>query len=211
MKSLISGHVSLPVCTQPPPPGYGRVGPDVNFPGVKWYDGRKALFTLDVACDSTLHILDPSIHMFFKHLVAVQQLNGSFCTIAGKRIPIGQLPESLCNSIRDLASRSKLAELVHHLYLVVDGLLSLIVTPPVSDRVVISQCAFSTLATIVSRFHKDPRLDIDENGRCIELERFVYYSDATERFTEDKMKDLKVEGMGTVIFNLFLMVKQDYV
>ena len=70
------------MCTQPPPPGYGRVGPDVNFPGVKWYDGRKALFTLDVVCDSTLHILDPSIHMFFKHLVAVQQLSGSFCTIA---------------------------------------------------------------------------------------------------------------------------------
>ena len=123
--------------------------------------------------------------IIFKHLVAVQQLSGSFCTIAGKRIPTGQLPESLCNVIRDLASKSKLTQLVHHLYLVIDGLLSLIVAPPISDRVVISQCAFST---------HDPRLEHDENGRNVELERFVYYSDASERHIEQPKKEIKVEG-----------------
>ena len=93
-EQILNGLTSLPVCVQPPPNGYGRVGPDVNLPGVKWYDNRKALFTLDIKVDSTIHILDRHIHSFAKHLISIRLLHespSSFCTIAGKRIPVSQL------------------------------------------------------------------------------------------------------------------------
>ena len=46
----------------------------------------------------------------------------------------------------------------------------------------------------MSRLHHDPRLEHDDNGRNIELERFVYYSDASERHVEQPKKEIKVRA-----------------
>ena len=197
-QQITSTTISLPVCVHPPPTGYGRVGPDVNLPGVKWYDNRKALFNVNVRVDSTIHILDKAIHIFSKHLCAIRELcsspNKSFCTVAGKRIPATQLSESLCTSIRNLSQVSKISNVMKHLHFVMDSLLYLIISPPANDRIIIAQCAFATVVNLVDKIHQCRDFETDSRGINIELEKFVYFTNSKTRIAEND----KTEYEGTL-------------
>ena len=88
-----TGTKNIPVCLLPPPPGYGRVGPDVNLPGVKWLDNRRALFKVHFQADSNVHISDRSVHDFIKSCLAAEQVTptDTFASVSGRRMPVEQL------------------------------------------------------------------------------------------------------------------------
>ena len=136
-----NGTKSLPVCILPPPPGYGRLGPDVNLPGVKWLDNRKALFKVHFDVDSNVHILDRHVHDFVKCCLAAEQVTAedTFCSVSGRRMPVEQLQDELCSATRGLASGAKLTAIVKYIHLVMNRLVWLIVSPPLQDRIITAQ------------------------------------------------------------------------
>ena len=185
-----NGTKNIPVCLLPPPPGYGRLGPDVNLPGVKWLDNRRALFKVHFEVDSNVHILDRQVHDFVKCCLAAESVkkNDTFSCVSGRRMPVEQLQEELCQSIRNLSQTASVKSIIKYLHIIMNRLVWLVVSPPLSDRIIIAQCAFNTMVNVVDRLHADPSLPSDGNGRCLYLEQYMYYivrEDISESCTVD--------------------------
>ena len=174
---LMNQQAHLPICSHPPPSGYGRISPDSNLPGVKWLENRKSLFRVNVLIDSNIHIEDRNVHYFLKCVLAAETLEteDTFTTVAGRRMPIEQLHEDLLCSIRSLAQNSAMSSIIKHLHTIFNRIVWLIVNPPLSERIVIAQAAFNTLVSLVSRIHEDPSLKKDVHGRNRYLEQYVYF------------------------------------
>ena len=172
-----TGTKNIPVCLLPPPPVYGRVGPDVNLPGVKWLDNRRALFKVHFQADSNVHISDRSVHDFLKSCLAAEQVTAvdTFASVSGRRMPVEQLQEELCQSIRNLSIQAGLGSIVRNLHVIMNRLVWLIVSPPLNDRIITAQCAFNSMVNLVDRIHSDRSLPVDANGRSVYLEQFIYY------------------------------------
>jgi hypothetical protein len=90
-------------------------------------------------------------------------------------MPVEQLENELCQSIRTLSSSSSLKSIIKYLHVVMNRLTWLIVTPPLKDRIIITQCAFNTLVSIIDRIHSDKSLPSDINGRNVYLEQYIYF------------------------------------
>lgn len=183
---LKNQQACLPVCSHPPPTGYGRINPDSNLPGVKWLENRKSLFKVSILIDSNVHIEDRNVHYFLKCVLAAEKVQhgDTFSNVAGRRMPIEQLQEDLMCSIRALAQSATMPSIVKHLHTILNRLVWLIVSPPLNERIVIAQAAFNTLVSIVNRIHGDSGLRKDIQGRNRYLEQYIYYV-LREGVTED--------------------------
>ncbi|XP_053439186.1 dedicator of cytokinesis protein 6 isoform X6 [Nycticebus coucang] len=126
---LRTGPFCLPVSVDQPPPSYSVLTPDVALPGMRWVDGHKGVFSVELSAVSSVHPQDPHLDKFFT-LVHVLEEGAFPFRLKDAVLSEGTVEQELRASLASLrlASPEPLVAFSHH---VLDKLVHLVVRPPI--------------------------------------------------------------------------------
>ncbi|XP_036315600.1 dedicator of cytokinesis protein 6 isoform X4 [Pipistrellus kuhlii] len=173
---LRTGPFCLPVSVDQPPPSYSVLTPDVALPGMRWVDGHKGVFSVELMAVSSVHPQDPYLDKFFTLVHVLEE--GAFPF----RLKDGVLSESTVEpelraslAALRLASPEFLVAFSHH---VLDKLVRLVVRPPIIGGQIVNlgRGAFEAMAHVVSLIHRSLEAAQDARGHCLLLAAYVYYA-----------------------------------
>ncbi|VTJ91579.1 Hypothetical predicted protein, partial [Marmota monax] len=172
---LRTGPFCLPVSVDQPPPSYSVLTPDVALPGMRWVDGHKGVFSVELMAASSVHPQDPHLDKFFT-LVHVLEEGAFPFRLKDAVLSEGTVEQELRASLSALrlASPEPLVAFSHH---VLDKLVRLVVRPPVisGQMVNLGRGAFEAMAHVVSLVHRSLEAVQDARGHC-PLAAYIYYA-----------------------------------
>ncbi|XP_068092049.1 dedicator of cytokinesis protein 8 isoform X2 [Hyperolius riggenbachi] len=176
---LQTGLYCLPVATEKLPPNYSMHSPE-KLPAqptpMKWVEGHKGVFNLEVQAVSTVHTEDNHLEKFLTLCHALEGPVTFPIRVLDQKINENSLEHELKLSIIQLSS-SRLEPLVLFLHLILDKLFHLTVQPMVigGQTATFSQFTFESVVSIVSSLHNSKDLSKDQHGRNCLLASYVYY------------------------------------
>ncbi|GAB0204141.1 dedicator of cytokinesis protein 8 [Grus japonensis] len=176
---LQTGHYCLPVALDKLPFHYSIHSPEKvpsQAPPVKWVEGHKGVFSVDVQAVSSVHTQDNHLENFFTLCHSLESQVTFPIRLMDHKITEATLEHELKLSIICLNS-SRLEPLVLFLHLVLDKLFQLAVQPMViaGQTANFSQFAFESVVAIVNSLHNSKDLSKDQHGRNCLLASYVYY------------------------------------
>nr|XP_026255378.1 dedicator of cytokinesis protein 6 isoform X1 [Urocitellus parryii] len=173
---LRTGPFCLPVSVDQPPPSYSVLTPDVALPGMRWVDGHKGVFSVELMAASSVHPQDPHLDKFFT-LVHVLEEGAFPFRLKDAVLSEGTVEQELRASLSALrlASPEPLVAFSHH---VLDKLVHLVVRPPIisGQMVNLGRGAFEAMAHVVSLVHRSLEAVQDARGHCPLLAAYIYYA-----------------------------------
>ncbi|XP_022087787.1 dedicator of cytokinesis protein 7-like isoform X2 [Acanthaster planci] len=182
------GDFSLPVSMDVPPMGYSMLSPEllksralskadstrtpqVQLPTMRWVDGHKPLFTVEIKAVSSIHAQDEYVDKFLSRCHNVEE--GKIPRSIGEQ----DMKAKLVKSIMEL--NNAVAEpLVKFLPIILDKLILMIVRPPIIGGQIVDhvgQLCFDTIAEIVDRIHILLDKGQDSHGRNSLLCSFIQF------------------------------------
>ncbi|XP_077331125.1 dedicator of cytokinesis protein 8 isoform X1 [Lithobates pipiens] len=176
---LQTGHYCLPVATDKLPVNYSMHSPE-RLPAqptpIKWVEGHKGVFNLEVQAVSSVHTQDNHLEKFLTLCHALEGPVTFPIRVLDQKINESSLEHELKLSIIQLSS-SRLEPLVLFLHIVLDKLFHLTVQPMVigGQTATFSQFTFESVVSIVSSLHNSKDLIKDQHGRNCLLASYVYY------------------------------------
>ncbi|XP_056378742.1 dedicator of cytokinesis protein 8 isoform X2 [Hyla sarda] len=176
---LQTGHYCLPVATEKMPANYSMHSPE-KLPAqptpIKWVEGHKGVFNVEVQAVSSVHTQDNHLEKFFTLCHALEGPVTFPIRVLDQKITENSLEHELKLSIIQLCS-SQLEPLVLFLHLVLDKLFHLTVQPMVigGQTATFSQFTFESVVSIVSSLHNSKDLSKDQHGRNSLLASYVFY------------------------------------
>ncbi|NXD05348.1 DOCK8 protein, partial [Certhia familiaris] len=176
---LQTGHYSLPVALDKLPLHYSIHSPEKipsQAPPIKWVEGHKGVFVVEVQAVSSVHTQDNHLEKFFTLCHSLESQVTFPIRVMDQKITEASLEHELKLSIICLNS-SRLEPLVLFLHLVLDKLFQLAVQPMViaGQTANFSQFAFESVVAIVNSLHNSKELSKDQHGRNCLLASYVYY------------------------------------
>uniref|UniRef100_A0A8C8BHX6 Dedicator of cytokinesis 8 n=1 Tax=Otus sunia TaxID=257818 RepID=A0A8C8BHX6_9STRI len=176
---LQTGHYCLPVALDKLPFHYSIHSPEKvpsQTPPVKWVEGHKGVFNVEVQAVSSVHTQDNHLEKFFTLCHSLESQVTFPIRLMDQKITEATLEHELKLSIICLNS-SRLEPLVLFLHLVLDKLFQLAVQPMViaGQTANFSQFAFESVVAIVNSLHNSKDLSKDQHGRNCLLASYVYY------------------------------------
>ncbi|XP_066460304.1 dedicator of cytokinesis protein 8 isoform X3 [Eleutherodactylus coqui] len=195
---LQTGHYCLPVATEKLPANYSMHSPEklpVQCTPIKWVEGHKGVFNVEVQAVSSVHTQDNHLEKFLTLCHALEGPVTFPIRVMDQKITENSLEHELKLSIIQLSS-SRLEPLVLFLHLVLDKLFHLTVQPMVigGQTATFSQFTFESVVSIVSSLHNSKDLSKDQHGRNCLLASYVYYVFRLP----DVQKDMYIAG-GNVV------------
>ncbi|XP_070130177.1 dedicator of cytokinesis protein 6 isoform X7 [Equus caballus] len=173
---LRTGPFCLPVSVDQPPPSYSVLTPDVALPGMRWVDGHKGVFSVELTAVSSVHPQDPHLDKFFT-LVHVLEEGAFPFRLKDAVLSEGTVEQELRASLAALrlASPEPLVAFSHH---VLDKLVRLVVRPPIIGGQIVNlgRGAFEAMAHVVSLVHRSLEAAQDARGHCPLLAAYVHYA-----------------------------------
>ncbi|XP_064426778.1 dedicator of cytokinesis protein 6 isoform X4 [Mirounga angustirostris] len=173
---LRTGPFCLPVSVDQLPPSYSVLTPDVALPGMRWVDGHKGVFSVELTAVSSVHPQDPHLDKFFTLVHVLEE--GAFPfrlkdTVLSESTVEQEMRASLA-ALR-LASPEPLVAFSHH---VLDKLVRLVVRPPIIGGQIVNlgRGAFEAMAHVVSLVHRSLEAAQDARGHCPLLAAYVHYA-----------------------------------
>lgn len=146
---------------EPPPPNYCYITADVLLPGTRWLDNHRGCFLVSVEPVSSVHTLDKYLDRFVWYRTEGYKILQIFCRFLGLNACLeeGQMPllygetsieSELKKSIAEL-NHAQMGPLVRFLPLILDKLLTLMVRPPVVNRLPLNlgQTLLEAIAALV--------------------------------------------------------------
>ncbi|NXF38007.1 DOCK8 protein, partial [Nyctibius bracteatus] len=176
---LQTGHYCLPVALDKLPFHYSIHSPEKvppQTPPIKWVEGHKGVFNVEVQAVSSVHTQDNHLEKFFTLCHSLESQVTFPIRLMDQKITEATLEHELKLSIICLNS-SRLEPLVLFLHLVLDKLFQLAVQPMViaGQTANFSQFAFESVVAIVNSLHNSKDLSKDQHGRNCLLASYVYY------------------------------------
>uniref|UniRef100_A0A3P9MNW4 Dedicator of cytokinesis 8 n=1 Tax=Oryzias latipes TaxID=8090 RepID=A0A3P9MNW4_ORYLA len=176
---LQTGPFCLPIILERLPINYSLHPPEKlppQVPPVKWMEGHKGLFSLEVQAVSSVHTQDNHLERFFTLCHALEGGVVFPLRVKEEKIPENKLEHELKLSIISLSS-SSLEPLVLFLHRVLDKLFTLIMQPMViaGQTATFAQIAFESVVSIVNSLHNSPELIKDQQGRNSLLATYLYW------------------------------------
>ncbi|XP_028728324.1 dedicator of cytokinesis protein 6 isoform X1 [Peromyscus leucopus] len=173
---LRTGPFCLPVSVDQPPPSYSVLTPDVALPGMRWVDGHKGVFSVELTAVSSVHPQDPYLDKFFTLVHVLEEGTFPFRlkeTVLSEATVEQELRASLA-ALR-LASPEPLVAFSHH---VLDKLVRLVVRPPIIGGQIVNlgRGAFEAMAHVASLVHRSLETVQDSRGHCPLLAAYVYHA-----------------------------------
>ncbi|KAK9408182.1 dedicator of cytokinesis protein 8 [Crotalus adamanteus] len=174
-----TGHYCLPVALDKLPANYSmhsaeKVPP--QSPPIKWVEGHKGVFNVEVQGISSVHTQDNHLEKFFTLCHALECQVTFPIRVLNEKVTEASLEHELKLSLICLNS-SRLEPLVHFLHLVLDKLFQLSVLPMLiaGQTVNFSQYAFESVVAIVNSLHNSKNLSQDQHGRNCLLASYMYF------------------------------------
>uniref|UniRef100_A0A8C3XW07 Dedicator of cytokinesis 8 n=1 Tax=Chelydra serpentina TaxID=8475 RepID=A0A8C3XW07_CHESE len=145
-------------------------------PPIKWVEGHKGVFNVEVQAVSSIHTQDNHLEKFFTLCHSLESQVTFPIRLMDQKITEADLEHQLKLSIICLNS-SRLEPLVLFLHLVLEKLSQLAVQPMViaGQTANFSQFAFESVVAIVNSLHNSKDLSKDQHGRNCLLASYVYY------------------------------------
>ncbi|XP_060894763.1 dedicator of cytokinesis protein 8 isoform X1 [Labrus mixtus] len=176
---LQTGQFCLPIALDRLPVNYSLQTPEklpLQIPPVKWMEGHKGLFNLEIQAVSSVHTQDNHLERFFTLCHALEGGATFPLRVRDEKIPENKLEHELKLSIISLSS-SSLEPLVLFLHLVLDKLFTLIMQPMViaGQTANLAQIAFESVVSIVNSLHNSQELIRDQQGRNSLLSTYLYW------------------------------------
>ncbi|KAM9393376.1 dedicator of cytokinesis protein 8 isoform 2-T2 [Pholidichthys leucotaenia] len=173
---LQTGQFCLPIVLERLPPNYSLHTPEKLPLQVKWMEGHKGLFNLEVQAVSSVHTQDNHLERFFTLCHALEGGATFPLRIREEKIPENKLEHELKLSIISVSS-SLLEPLVLFLHRVLDKLFTLIMQPMViaGQTANLAQIAFESVVSIVNSLHNSQELIRDQLGRNSLLATYLYW------------------------------------
>ncbi|XP_053148937.1 dedicator of cytokinesis protein 8 isoform X2 [Hemicordylus capensis] len=194
---LQTGHYCLPVALDKLPANYSMHSAEkvpAQSPPIKWAEGHKGVFNIEVQAVSSVHTQDNHLEKFFTLCHALESQVAFPIRVLNEKITEATLEHELKLSIICLNS-SRLEPLVLFLHLVLDKLFQLAIQPMIiaGQTANFSQFAFESVVAIVNSLHNSKDLSKDQHGRNCLLASYVYY---VFRLPEVQ-KDVKLGAAGS--------------
>uniref|UniRef100_A0A8D0GMJ9 Dedicator of cytokinesis 8 n=1 Tax=Sphenodon punctatus TaxID=8508 RepID=A0A8D0GMJ9_SPHPU len=176
---LQTGPYCLPVALDKLPFNYSMHSPEKvppQSPPIKWVEGHKGVFNVEVQGVSSAHTQDNHLEKFFTLCHSLESQVTFPIRVMEQKITEGALEHELKLSIICLNS-SRLEPLVLFLHLVLEKLFQLAVQPMLiaGQTANFSQFAFESVGAIVNSLHNSKDLSKDHHGRNCLLASYVYY------------------------------------
>ncbi|XP_044302042.1 dedicator of cytokinesis protein 8 isoform X1 [Varanus komodoensis] len=176
---LQTGHYCLPVALDKLPANYSMYSAEKvppQSPPIKWVEGHKGVFNVEVQGISSIHMQDNHLEKFFTLCHALESQVTFPIRLLNEKITEANLEPELKLSLVCLNS-SRLEPLVLFLHLVLDKLFQLVVQPMIiaGQTANFSQYAFESVASVVNSLHNSKDLSKDQHGRNCLLASYVYY------------------------------------
>ncbi|NWR38712.1 DOCK8 protein, partial [Tachuris rubrigastra] len=189
---LQTGHYSLPNDSYISFPSQKMPS---QTPPIKWVEGHKGVFIVEVQAVSSVHTQDNHLEKFFTLCHSLESQVTFPIRLMDQKITEASLEHELKLSIICLNS-SRLEPLVLFLHLVLDKLFQLAVQPMViaGQTANFSQFAFESVVAIVNSLHNSKELSKDQHGRNCLLASYVYY---VFRLPEPQREVVKPAGAGS--------------
>ncbi|ERE77343.1 dedicator of cytokinesis protein 8 [Cricetulus griseus] len=145
-------------------------------PPIKWAEGHKGVFNIEVQAVSSVHTQDNHLEKFFTLCHSLESQVTFPIRVLDQKITESTLEHELKLSIICLNS-SRLEPLVLFLHLVLDKLFQLSVQPMViaGQTANFSQFAFESVVAIANSLHNSKDLRKDQHGRNCLLASYVHY------------------------------------
>uniref|UniRef100_A0A8C4LRK6 Dedicator of cytokinesis 8 n=1 Tax=Equus asinus asinus TaxID=83772 RepID=A0A8C4LRK6_EQUAS len=145
-------------------------------PPIKWAEGHKGVFNIEVQAVSSVHTQDNHLEKFFTLCHSLESQVSFPIRVLDQKISETALEHELKLSIICLNS-SRLEPLVLFLHLVLDKLFQLSVQPMViaGQTANFSQFAFESVVAIANSLHNSKDLGKDQHGRNCLLASYVHY------------------------------------
>ncbi|XP_059512805.1 dedicator of cytokinesis protein 8 isoform X1 [Myotis daubentonii] len=176
---LQTGSYCLPVALEKLPPNYSMHSAEkvpLQNPPIKWAEGHKGVFNIEVQAVSSVHTQDNHLEKFFTLCHSLESQVTFPIRVLDQKISETTLEHELKLSIIWLNS-SRLEPLVLFLHLVLDKLFQLSVQPMViaGQTANFSQFAFESVVAIANSLHNSKDLSKDQHGRNCLLASYVHY------------------------------------
>uniref|UniRef100_A0A452R815 Dedicator of cytokinesis 8 n=1 Tax=Ursus americanus TaxID=9643 RepID=A0A452R815_URSAM len=176
---LQTGSYCLPVALEKLPPNYSMHSAEVTSqlnPPIKWAEGHKGVFNIEVQAVSSVHTQDNHLEKFFTLCHSLESQVTFPIRVLDQKISETSLEHELKLSLICLNS-SRLEPLVLFLHLVLDKLFQLSVQPMViaGQTANFSQFAFESVVAIANSLHNSKDLAKDQHGRNCLLASYVHY------------------------------------
>uniref|UniRef100_A0A8C0ZYR3 Dedicator of cytokinesis protein 8 n=1 Tax=Castor canadensis TaxID=51338 RepID=A0A8C0ZYR3_CASCN len=176
---LQTGSYCLPVALEKLPPNYSMHSAEkvpLQNPPIKWAEGHKGVFNIEVQAVSSVHTQDNHLEKFFTLCHSLESQVTFPIRVLDQKISESTLEHELKLSIICLNS-SRLEPLVLFLHLVLDKLFQLSVQPMViaGQTANFSQFAFESVVAIANSLHNSKDLSKDQHGRNCLLASYVHY------------------------------------
>ncbi|KAH0521288.1 Dedicator of cytokinesis protein 8, partial [Microtus ochrogaster] len=176
---LQTGSYCLPVALEKLPPNYSIHSAEkvpLQNPPIKWAEGHKGVFNIEVQAVSSVHTQDNHLEKFFTLCHSLESQVTFPIRVLDQKITESTLEHELKLSIICLNS-SRLEPLVLFLHLVLDKLFQLSVQPMViaGQTANFSQFALESVVAIANSLHNSKDLRKDQHGRNCLLASYVHY------------------------------------
>ncbi|XP_075415020.1 dedicator of cytokinesis protein 8 isoform X2 [Tenrec ecaudatus] len=176
---LQTGSHCLPIALEKLPPNYSMHSAEkvpLQNPPIKWAEGHKGVFSVEVQAVSSVHTQDNHLEKFFTLCHALESQVTFPLRVLDQKVSEAALEHELKLSIICLNS-SRLEPLVLFLHLVLDKLFQLSVQSMViaGQTANFSQFAFESVVAIVNSLHHSKDLSRDQHGRNCLLASYVHY------------------------------------
>ncbi|EPY83523.1 dedicator of cytokinesis protein 8 isoform 1, partial [Camelus ferus] len=154
--------------------GYSKV--PLQNPPIKWAEGHKGVFNIEVQAVSSVHTQDNHLEKFFILCHSLESQVTFPIRVLDQKISESTLEHELKLSIICLNS-SRLEPLVLFLHLMLDKLFQLFVQPMViaGQTANFSQFAFESVVATANSLHNSKSLGKDQHGRNCLLASYVHY------------------------------------
>uniref|UniRef100_A0A8C3JT96 Dedicator of cytokinesis 8 n=1 Tax=Calidris pygmaea TaxID=425635 RepID=A0A8C3JT96_9CHAR len=203
---LQTGCYCLPVALDKLPFHYSIHSPET--PPIKWVEGHKGVFGVEVQAVSSVHTQDNHLEKFFTLCHSLESQVTFPIRLMDQKITEAALEHELKLSIICLNS-SRLEPLVLFLHLVLDKLFQLAVQPMViaGQTANFSQFAFESVVAIVNSLHNSKDLSKDQHGRNCLLASYVYY---VFRLPDPQREVVKPGNIGARVAEVFFCLDTCY-
>ncbi|KAM6169649.1 dedicator of cytokinesis protein 8 isoform 2-T2 [Rhynchocyon petersi] len=176
---LQTGSYCLPVALEKLPANYSMHSAEkvpLQNPPIKWAEGHKGVFNIEVQAVSSVHTQDNHMEKFFMLCHSLESQVTFPLRVLDQKISESALEHELKLSIICLNS-SRLEPLVLFLHLVLDKLFQLSVQSMViaGQTANFSQFAFESVVAIANSLHNSKDLSKDQHGRNCLLASYVHY------------------------------------
>ncbi|KAA0713928.1 Dedicator of cytokinesis protein 8 [Triplophysa tibetana] len=176
---LQTGQQCLPIVLDKLPLNYSMHSPEklpAQVPPVKWMENHKGLFSLELACMSSVQTQDSHLERFFTLCHALEGKTTFPLRVGDEKISENMFEHELKMSIISLSS-SGLEPLVLFLHQVLDKLFRLIMQPMViaGQTANLAQIAFESVVSVVNSLHNSQELAKDHQGRSCLLATYLYF------------------------------------